>query len=246
MQETTRQEALLAWLKTQGVDTLDELVAKVATTLPPALAAKAVRELRPDTAVPVDEELLRRALMEERSPPSCRRVPLVPIEVEGVRYDPQDISRFDARPLYYYTSKETIAAGILRAFTSVRALSDHIRETAQSAGELGGASAPQVRHHVPGIPSQYFEHVNFGGNSRELAYRHALPNLTENNMSGWWFWAVSWNDQISSIKTGSEPITIFEHINFSGARWTIEAFTEVAWVGPWWNDRISSIIGGRL
>ena len=65
-------------------------------------------------------------------------------------------------------------------------------------------------------------------------------------MSGFWFWATSWNDQISSLRTGSASVTLCEHIInpiLTGATMTVLPNTSVAWIGQAWNDRVSAILG---
>src|SRR5262249_26899616 len=112
---------------------------------------------------------------------------------------------------------------------------------------LIGSTGMALPHHVPGAGHTFYEHINFGGHVLSLSYRHAYSDLTKVTMSGWWFWAVSWNDQISSLRTDSGPVILCENIMnpfLMGATKTVPAFTNIAsLIGQGWNDRVSAILG---
>jgi len=168
--------------------------------------------------------------------------PKLPFFVRDTIYKPSEIKRFNGQVLHWVWDNDAIATGLLKAVTDPEEFRAAL--FAKPAGIEGREMA--VRHHVPGAGHTFYQHINFGGHVLNLSYRHALPDLTSNTMSGFWFWATSWNDQISSLRTGSGPVTLAEHVMrpyLTGATMNIGAFTSISWIGQAWNDRISAILG---
>lgn len=170
----------------------------------------------------------------------AHREPKLPFVVGAGCYKPSEIRRFRGQPLHYVWDSNLISNGFLRAVTDP----DEYR-TFLADGQ-GADGTPVAYSHVPGAGHTFYQHVNFGGYVLSLSYRHAFPDLTGVTMSGWWFWATSWNDQISSLRTGSGPVILGEHIMnpyLTGATMTVGAYASIPWIGQAWNDRVSAILG---
>jgi len=81
---------------------------------------------------------------------------------------------------------------------------------------------------APGTCATLFEHINFGGDRREV----------NNGASVRWI-GGPWNDQVSSMKVRNGCVlNAYEHVNFGGAHATF--LGHVPWVGNGWNDKMSS------
>jgi hypothetical protein len=82
-----------------------------------------------------------------------------------------------------------------------------------------------------------YEQVNFGG--RSFNVRELVPYV-DINLPLWRF-----GDRTSSFQLKSTVCALFEHTWFKGRSWWVWAGPkDVAWVGQWWNDRISSCACG--
>ena len=167
--------------------------------------------------------------------------PKLPFVHGGSHHDPSDISRFNGKVLHYVWDPELAHQGFLKAVTDPAEYRDFLNA---SRAPRGNEVVPE--NHVPGVGHTFFQHINFGGYVLNLDYRHALPDLTRVTMSGFWFWATSWNDQISSLRTGSGPVTVAANAMrpfVTGATTTFPPNTSVPFVGPTWNDQVSAILG---
>lgn len=245
-------EELLAHFERGGVTTLEQFARQAAPTLTPTQVRAVRRAGQPEpAATPITPEMLRRALLEEGPPPTEQAPVPRPFRLEGTLYGPGDVTRFGGQPLHFYLDTALLEAGHLEAFPSKAALRRHLRETGQLPEDLTAAlerGGVVPLHHVAGRPAEFFEHIDFGGERITLDPRHAFDDLTQRTMkvTGFLFFSwdrVSWNDEISSLRTGDEAITCFEHIHFGGRSFTVGRNTSVPWVGDFWNDRISSAIG---
>jgi hypothetical protein len=236
------KERVLESLKEQGIQDLETFAAR-AVQAHEASQSRPWADVMPEAATSGPDAALVERLFgrEAQRDASTRphRIPKLPFVVGDRSYEPSEIERFNGKPLHYVWDQDLIARGFVRAVVD----RDDYRELVAPPPAGGGAAA---RSHVPGVWHAFFEHINFGGNVLTLAPRHAYADLTRVTMSGFWFWATSWNDQISSLRTGSASVTLCEHIInpiLTGATMTVLPNTSVAWIGQAWNDRVSAILG---
>jgi hypothetical protein len=237
---------LLAAFKQLGINSLEDFVREASPLLSQSDVASLYASINAhNNAIPVTKEMLNRALMIESSGPHLHQPTRVPIRVGKTLYYPEDVDHFNGTPLYFYCDESTLEENILLAFTS---LTD-IRQTLKERNELDhdfekkiGSNSVVLYHNVGGEPAWFYEHPNFGGNSLRLDYRHALPNLNEQTLYGWWIWRISWNEQISSLRTGTSPLICYENVYFGGQRYFVGRNTSIPWLGTLWNDKISSVI----
>ena len=217
----------------QGLQANKDAQSKPVTSLLPELGKRTSEEAR--------IELLFGKKAEADAKGATHKEPKLPFIVGETCFRPAEITRFHGKLLHYLWDLNVVENGFLRAVTDP----DEYRAFL-NGGQPSAAAAPRVRSHVPGAGHTFWQHINFGGYSLGLGYRHALPDLTRVTMSGWWFWTTSWNDQISSLMTGSGPVTLGEHVMrpyLTGATMTIPGNTRIPWIGGAWNDRVSAILG---
>jgi hypothetical protein len=172
--------------------------------------------------------------------------PKLPFKLNDKTYKPAEISNFNGKLLHYVWDDKAVDSGFLKAVDSPEEMRDFFAHSSDASSSANASSSAVVESHVGGVSHRFYEHINYGGNSVSLGYRHAFPNLTEVTMSGWWFWAVSWNDQISSLRTGSGPVLLGANVMnpyLTGATMTIGANANISWIGAAWNDRVSAILG---
>ena len=79
------------------------------------------------------------------------------------------------------------------------------------------------------MPAEIFEHANFSGRKQTLY--PGFYNIDQ---------LAFGNDMISSLKTYDTRVTLIEHHNGVGARWSFMG--NVPYVGNDWNDKTSSIL----
>lgn len=167
--------------------------------------------------------------------------PKLPFVLGDTYYKPSEINRFDGKLLHYIWDSNFIGNGFLKAVTDPEEYRAFLANTQNQPNR-----DMVLRSHVPGAGHTFYQHVNYGGHALSLGYRHAYPDLTKVTMSGWWWWATSWNDQISSLRTGSGWVVLGEHVMrpyLTGATMTVNACTSIPWIGYAWNDRVSAILG---
>lgn len=89
----------------------------------------------------------------------------------------------------------------------------------------------------------FYEHTNFGGNSFWYYYDKDVAYLTSYNMGST---SKSWNDQISSVKVGSDVcVTLWADTNFQGIKVQLNGngtdVREYKSMPSGWNDKASSM-----
>lgn len=239
-QDQISKQLLLQSLQEQGIRDLDAFATRtvemVKNSAPQPLSAL-IPELKDRNQEQAVIELLFGSKAQSIAKDVQLSQPRLPFALGGAVYQPAEIQRFNGKPLHFVWNSEMAANGFLTAVTDPEEYRDQL---------FGQQSQTATRHHVPGAGHSFYQHINFGGHVLNLPYRHAFPDLTTITMSGFWFWATSWNDQMSSLRTGSGPVLLAEHVMrpyLTGATLSIPAFSSVAWIGQAWNDRVSAILG---
>ncbi|WP_433430182.1 hypothetical protein [Nonomuraea sp. CA-141351] len=228
------EDDVLAVLRAAGITTLESLVQHALAVPPPAQPQPldSFRLLAPGLPNAV-----------EPSAPLSHRAPQVAVIVDGVEYDPADITRFDGQILTFvadgsddrilaYTDDRPLRAAVWAAATIGRSSTgigtgtrDHMRR----------ATRPPTIGEV-----QMFEHHFYGGDWFWLGAHQGWPDLTEVRHGSWP--GSDWNDTISSIGATNCLVYYFEHINYGGIRLYGTPgidIPDLERIG--WNDRISSV-----
>jgi hypothetical protein len=226
------EDDVLSVLSESGITTLQSLVQHALAVPPPAQPQPldSLRLLAPGTPQTT-----------EPSTPPTHRPPRVAVIVDGVEYDPQDITRFDGQTLTFVADGNTDR---ILAYTDDRPL-----YTAMwAAGMLGRLSTPTgAREDVRAgsAPPTFgetrmFEHHFFDGDWFWVPANHGWADLTRLRHGSWP--GSDWNDTISSVARTDCLMGYFEHINYGGIKLVVPAGFELTELDTWgWNDRISSV-----
>jgi hypothetical protein len=251
LRDTARNpDAILAALERQGIKNLRQLIEQMAER--PAEAE------RVDLFGPEPERTTR---------PGAQRVPKVPITVNGITYDPKDISRFDGQHLNFVlqpAGSEIRLIGVpgnqfLRAVTEYFALSrvaqylssPHVLDLPsagknpppgwQPSGDAQGPPDLSGTHEVPSLIGKFWTDANFQGDWLWLNAGFNWPNLV--NVPRGTFHLGDWNDVITSVETNSAVMILYSDINFGAPVLIIPPslplINDLGVFG--WNDRVSSI-----
>lgn len=239
----TRQE-ILESLKREGVTTLDDFADKLAQGLDEKQIMNVLRSNRHVKLRQVTKEIVNDVILKEH--PVLEKQPNLhmPVKVGKIIYESNEISQFDGKPLYFYLDENTKKEGVIYGFTNVKDFRSHLHNVGMLPKDIESDLDHQniLKHWVPGDPSYYYEHINYGGNILKIDPRHCIHDLSYFTMKGWWLWATSWDNQISSLKTGKYGAWLYEYPNFEGACLTVGPNTSISWIGQFWNDKISSIL----
>ncbi|MEV6984844.1 hypothetical protein AB0M95_26785 [Sphaerisporangium sp. NPDC051017] len=226
------EDDVLAVLREAGITTLESLV-QHALAVPPPAEPEPLDSTRLLAPVPVDAD-----------PPSAllsHRVPQVAVVIDGVEYDPADVTRFDGQVLTFVADGSTDR---ILAFTDDRPL----RTAIWAAKAIGRSSTrtatPDDMRAGPRPPTigevQMFEHHFYGGDWFWLGAKLGWPDLTRVRHGSWP--GSDWNDTISSIGATNCLVFYYEHINYGGIRLYGTPGIDIPDLGRiGWNDRISSV-----
>ncbi|MDA8217873.1 MAG: hypothetical protein M0Z94_09690 [Dehalococcoidales bacterium] len=179
--------------------------------------------------------------------PIVHPIPNYPVVVDGVRYQPEEISRFNGRALRFIWDKKSAAEGVIYAFTTAQGLERYLKEqwnwspsakppTAGSSATLAEPSAIIGPESVDPYWTLFYEHDGFDGNSIRLEPGACFGDLTS--------WPAGWNDRISSLKvaTAASWTVLYEDIMMSGSQHWEQSGVERPSLSPFgWNDRASSV-----
>lgn len=166
------------------------------------------------------------------------RVPRVPVVIDGVRYEPQEITRFNGRALHFVAEPQAQRPALIRAFTSLQAAQDYTRRQSGSpTGTLTPLSAVDSKAH-------FYQH-NFSGNEFTREPGEGEPDLRRVNCFLWWCTDI--DNQVSSVAASrtSSYTVLYDYYNYYGNSLWIPAGTTadvsyLSWYG--WNDRASSVL----
>lgn len=208
---------------------------------------------------------LRRADMLGPSPkPASRargkaqRPVTVPVQIDGVLYDPKDLHRFDGRVLHFVapSGKRPLQAftgeqwpTMLRTYIQVRNVGSTLHGDDMSViiggppqPPNGGTWPPPPNGVVIYPPAQFFSDAGFQGDHLYLNWQWERPDLTKLGRGDWWD-RKSWNDCISSVSPVPNVgfLVLCEDINLGGASLSVPfAVRDLTPLG--WNDRASSLV----
>lgn len=190
---------------------------------------------------PMNEETVR-SVLDEGAPPSLairHSVPELPLVIDGVYYEPEEIRLFHGQPLHFYVSGDTWEEGVIHAFTSKASLADHIQQEKGLSAEKflkSRVRAASANAEKASNTAYFYEHNSWSGSVLPVECGYQA------NLGGTW-----WNDRISSTlgQSGVDFVILYEHSNFSGSTLTLgdnESVTQYTLhSGFGWGDRTSSL-----
>lgn len=162
------------------------------------------------------------------------QVPDYPVIVDGVRYEPAEITRFNGQVLRFVGDERAQKEGVIHAFTTVAGLEQYLQE---QWGWPSSQESTTADAQIAGFWTNFYEHWWYGGAVFGSAPGVGWPDLRVA--------PAGWNDRISSVQVATEAswATLYEDVNFGGAQFWMQSgsnYPVLWWHG--WNDRASSVI----
>lgn len=249
-------ETLLAAFQAEGVRSLEDLTQRMTQELQRSDARPQPIPYESLFTTPTPREIVERI---EHS------VPEVPIVVDGVTYDPQDITRFNGQEIGYIPQNggsslllltdRSVWAPFVRSAMLARSLASAVEryeyggfqwnsppENAQPATFDGPVIIipPPTEQPIP-YWIAYLEHDDLNGDGLWVYSGESRRDL---RYVGSWPFQSDWNDQFSSYTRTRGLSMAYEHIHFTGSWiWTGPSSSHTLSLRSFgWNDRISSVI----
>ena len=171
--------------------------------------------------------------------PIVQQTPKVPIVVDGKRMAPQQIHRFDGKPLYLRVSadgKKLIGTTSLAKYKAV------LKSKGVTLPRAGSKAPAKARSSASGHWARIWTDNFLRGNSYTINSGLGVANMNAISGCGWfncWFFENS----VSSVDTYGRGVVLYDLPNFNGYYGTlylganIQADLQVYG----WNDRTSSV-----
>lgn len=238
---------IVASLREEGITTIEQLVSR---------AAARQRDGRPQNSIRVGVEATEPGL------PLQHSTPHFPVAVDGVVYDPNDLSRFDGSALHFLLLHDE-SGPLLQATTDAKKIAaikavdvlvrprDFVPDRPEEGLPGGRHKDPRQDHYEPPPPPQppvtgssiqMFSDIDWEGDWCWLDKGFQISRLSKVSRNTVLMFSGDWNDHISSLSATDGFVTYFEHANFQGSSITIEPYhpkNHLLDIG--WNDRISSV-----
>jgi hypothetical protein len=161
-----------------------------------------------------------------------------PAHIDGHTYSPAQMKhRYAGRRLFFVLGSREEGLGAVAAFHSSAAAKAYARRH----HEMLPARAAQAAYN-PGVTA-FYRDAFLEGPEIDVANNSALGNLAQNCMTSvLWVCTASWDNQISSAKTGSDGAYLYNYpyMNTSGGYVYIAA-TDSVEVWRFFNDVASSV-----
>jgi hypothetical protein len=172
-------------------------------------------------------------------------IPQISIVIDGVYYAPQEIQQLNGISLHFVLSEETQKEEFLYIFKTPQEVQQYLQFQKTLPLNLIKLQNSSIQASLTTtVSANFFEHLFFNGAVLTLEAGHAWSDLEKACKSQFLWWCTSdWNKVISSVRTGSTTVMLFEHINFEGSSLTIPPHRSVESLVPLgWNNRVSSIL----
>jgi hypothetical protein len=170
-------------------------------------------------------------------PRIVHKTPQVPVVVDGVRYAPKQIHRFDGRPLYMLAENEKS----LIAYTKLSRYKAALRARGVELPAPG--AQPRARASYAGEAARVCTDRHGGGWCHNLGSGLGISNL--NAISGCNFWGNCWyfDKNVEWIDYAPRTVWLFERQNFDPAYPAIGLMPGYRWDLTWigWHNRASSM-----
>lgn len=221
---------LMAHLKKEGIETAEAMAEKLLDSM---TAEEILAMLHPPQSEEMDLECLCAILSKEAKPPAAHFQPVMPFKLDGKFYSPEQVAEFPKTALHFFSESRAMTEGYMLAYTT-RA------ELKKALAQKGLLSDKPSKKAMKSLSREdrhrFYEHVGFLGQRLSLGYG-CFSDLTRVRM----FPRGNWNDKISSIWTArNRGVIVFQHVNYEGDSWVIDANCAFITLGQW-NDRISSV-----
>lgn len=143
------------------------------------------------------------------------QAPPVRIMVDGELREPEEISRFNGRPIIYLMNAESQEGGFVYVFADHQQLRTHLQARGKMPrGEVSGVTAANQN------PAVFFVDPSLEGYELKVEPGYALPNLKDVNMA----FLRNWNDEISSLT--ASPVGTYTVLYMHSNYWGSEVWTE--------------------
>jgi hypothetical protein len=160
-----------------------------------------------------------------------------PAHIDGHTYSPAQMKhRYAGDRLFFVLGSREEGQGAVAAFHSSHAAKAYLRSTGRAPGGVRAHAAYNA-----GVTAFYRDPF-LEGPEIDVANNNALGNLAQNCMSSFIFCNATWDNQISSAKTGSDGAYLYNYpyMNTSGGYVYIPAVDSVE-VWRYFNDVASSV-----
>lgn len=154
-------------------------------------------------------------------------IPHLPVVIDGVRYEPEDIRLFNGQVLRFVLDDEAIREGVIYAFTTPEGLERFVKE--RWGVELFEDRPEPVI--AAAIYSVLHEHWRLGGTGLALPHPNYYPHLG----------VYDFDNITSSASTGPGPVTLYDGYLFTGNSVLLRAGTTYDFLW-WFNDKASSVV----
>lgn len=144
----------------------------------------------------------------------------LPVIVEGVRYEPDEVSRFQGQTMYWVYDEAAKKQGVMFGFTSPEAVQDYGRQIDKVKGAGGVRSITGAGAHGSGSCSYLHPAVNAGPND-PYDWIILCPLQQISTMRD------GYNDRLSYVEAGSSSYytVLYKCYNFSST-------CDILWVAP--------------
>jgi hypothetical protein len=150
----------------------------------------------------------------------------VPVIVDGVRYAPKDMARFNGRTMHYVVDREAQQKGVLYAFTTSEGRQNYL---ITQSGPLSNVSNDVS---VNCIIARF----------NKVAYGTGIDWLTMYCGQSTTYVGSNWNNTISYVEGGGSYTVLYSVDNFQGDTFTVQGGVTVYDLHPYgFNNRTSSI-----
>lgn len=194
----------------------------------------------------------RLALAQEEDPPippttekpdngEIHGIPKYPITVDGVRYEPEEITKFNGQPLHTYWALDSEKEGVLHFFTTKEGIEEHLRARYPDfKGFPDPSSLTQSSDETDSdlgiltLTSNFYKNTYYGGD-----YFHLYPDQAK------WCLIGGWSNAISSLYCSADGgwCNNYDLCFFGGSYLGIQAGSSIPALSVFgWNDKINSIL----
>jgi hypothetical protein len=231
-----------AELRGDGIDSIEAVLAHLRQDLRQRADEQA------DAVRPLDLRHMRKQTPPELVASIVHHVPAVPFILNGMRYEPEEITRFNGRELHFVpapTNDHLLVIDdreLMARWWELTYLEQYRHGGSQSGLDqqsLSGASTAGAFGET-----WYWEDAGFHGFLLQLPVNRGYHDLTKVTMHIF----GNWNDEISALKMQGSGVTVLhEHINWAGSTFTYQPPSgSFGWQLEdlhWWGfgDRASSL-----
>jgi hypothetical protein len=156
------------------------------------------------------------------------QVPNVPLVVDGIRYAPKQIHRFDGRPLYARMSRNSKT---LIAFTEINAYRKDLRRFGIALPKDLGSAPPKARASGAGGWLKLCTGPSLDGDCTTINSGEGVANFSSRSSCDWFGHCWNFVNSISSVQAYGQNALLFDSPDFNrggGAYYNSNIFTVLA------------------